>query len=55
MGWVGLCPLQQKVVEISNDYVNAFKARLDEIWLHPAGKFDATTEELVLSDITALL
>jgi len=40
-----------KVLKIIKDYVNAFKSRLDEIWLHPAGKFDFTTEDLVLSDI----
>jgi len=33
VGWVGLGPLQQKYC------VNAFKARLDKIWLHQAVKF----------------
>jgi len=28
-----------KVLKISKDYVDAFKARLDKIWLHQAVKF----------------
>ena len=48
-GWV--VSTMAKVLKIIKDYVNAFKSRLDEIWLHPAGKFDITTEDLVLSDI----
>jgi len=52
MGWVG--STLAKVLNISKDYVNAFKARLDQIWLHAAGKFDFTAEELVLSDIMTL-
>jgi len=38
--WVGLGPLQQKVLKILKDYFNAFKAPLDEIWLHDTVKFD---------------
>jgi len=53
LGWV--VSTLAKILEISKDYVNAFKARLDKIWLHPAGIFDFTAEELVLSDIMTLL
>ena len=36
-----------KVLKIWKDYANAFKARLDKIWLHQAVKFDFTAKELV--------
>ena len=35
--WVG--SIVAKVLKFRKDYVNAFKARLDEIWLHQAVKF----------------
>jgi len=38
VGLVRLGPPQQKYKKISKDYVNAFKARLDKIWLHQAVK-----------------
>ena len=37
VGWVG--STIAKVLTISQDYVNAFEARLDKIWLHRAVKF----------------
>ena len=37
VGWVG--STTAKVLKISKDYVNVFKARLDKIWLHQAVKF----------------
>jgi len=51
MGWVGLVEIFQllvgwvgstttKVLKISKDYFNAYKTRLDKIWLHQAVKFD---------------
>ena len=42
MGWVG--STTEKVLKIWKDYVNAFKARLDEIWFHQAVKFDFTAD-----------
>jgi len=42
LGWVSF--LQQKVLKIWKDYVNAFKARLDKIWFHQAVKFDFTAD-----------
>jgi len=43
--WVLLGPLQQKVLKISKDYFNAFKARLDKMWLqHQAINFDFTAD-----------
>jgi len=47
VGLVGSSKSTAKVLKIWKDYVNAFKARLDEIWLHPAGKFDFMADELV--------
>jgi len=41
-GWVG--STIAKVLKISKDYVNAFKARLDKIWFHQAVKFDSTAD-----------
>jgi len=38
VGWVG--STIAKVLKIWKDYFNAFKARLDKIWLHQAVKFD---------------
>jgi len=37
LSWVG--STIAKVLKILTDYVNAFKARLDKIWLHQAVKF----------------
>jgi len=38
--WVGLGWVHySKGTKILTDYVNAFKARLDKIWLHQAVKF----------------
>jgi len=42
LGWVGFTTA--KVVKILKAYVNAFKARFDEILLHRAVKFDYTAE-----------
>ena len=42
MGWVG--STVAKVLKICKDYVNAFKARLDMIWLHQAVKLDFTAD-----------
>ena len=42
MGWVGSTVAE--VLKIGKDYVNVFKARLDEIWLHQAVKFDFTAD-----------
>ena len=42
VGWVG-CTIA-KVLKISKDADNAFKAWLDKIWLHQAGKFDFTAD-----------
>jgi len=42
MGWVG--STIAKVLQILKGYVNAFKARLDKIWLHQAVKFDFTAD-----------
>jgi len=33
-----------KVLKIRNDYVNAFKTRLDKIWFHQTVKFDFTAD-----------
>ena len=38
VGWVGSATA--KVLKIWTDYFNAFKARLDKIWLNQAVKFD---------------
>ena len=35
LGWVH----NSKSIKILQDYVNAFKARLDKIWLHETVKF----------------
>ena len=45
MGWVDSwvwlgCVNYGKSTKILKDYDNAFKSRLNDIWLHPAGKFD---------------
>jgi len=40
--WVG--STTEKVLKIGNDYVNAFKARLDKIWFKQAVKFDFTAD-----------
>jgi len=40
--WVWVGSTTAKVLKIWKDYVNAFKARLDKIWLHQAVKFDFT-------------
>jgi len=40
MGWVGLGPLYSKSTKNLKGFFNAFKARLDKIWLHQAVKFD---------------
>ena len=40
--WVGSTIV--KVLKIWKNYVNAFKARLDKIWLHQAVKFDFTAD-----------
>ena len=37
LGWVG--STIEKILKLWNDYVNAFKARLDKIWLHQAVTF----------------
>jgi len=37
VGWVG--STTAKVLKSLKDYVSAFKARLDKIWLHQAVKF----------------
>jgi len=42
VGWVG--STIAKVLQILKDYGNAFKARLDKIWLHQAVKFDFTAD-----------
>jgi len=49
--WVGLThglrlvgSTTEKVLKIRQDYVNAFKARLDKIWFHQAVKFDFTAD-----------
>jgi len=45
LGWVEIFQLlvgwvhYRKILKLWNDYVNAFKARLDKIWLHEAVKF----------------
>ena len=36
-GWVG--STIEKILQLRNGYVNAFKAQLDKIWLHQAVKF----------------
>ena len=33
-----------KVLKIFKDYVNAFKARSDQVWSHHAVKFDITAD-----------
>ena len=40
MGWVHY----SKSTKIGKDYVTAFKARLDKIWLHEAVKSDFTAD-----------
>jgi len=40
LGWVG--STIARVLKKLKDYVNAFKARLDKVWLHQAVKFDFT-------------
>jgi len=42
MGWVDpwVGSTIAKVLKIRNDYVNAFKTRLDKIWFHQTVKFD---------------
>jgi len=42
VGWVG--STVAKVLKIGKNRVNAFKARLDKIWLHQAVKFDFTAD-----------
>ena len=42
VGWAGSST--DKVLKIWQDYVNAFKARLDTIWFHQAVKFDFTAD-----------
>ena len=42
VGWVG--STIAKVLKIGKDYVTAFKARLDKIWLHEAVKSDFTAD-----------
>jgi len=42
MGWVG--STIAKVLKMERIAVNAFKARLDKIWLHRAVKFDFTAD-----------
>ena len=40
VGWFGLgLPCTKSTKKVRKDYVNAFKARLDTIWLHQAVKF----------------
>ena len=39
-GWVHY----SKSTKIRKDYVNAFKARSDKMWLHQAVKFDFTVD-----------
>jgi len=38
--WAGLGPLQQMYKKFERIHFNAFKVRLDKIWLHQAVKFD---------------
>jgi len=44
LGWVG--STTAKVLKILKDYFDTFKARLDQIWLHQAVKFD------IMADLT---
>ena len=44
LGWVG--STTAKVLKILKDYFDTFKARLDQIWLHQAVKFD------IMDDLT---
>ena len=40
LGWVHY----SKSTKMGKDYVNAFKARLDKIWMHQAVKFDVMAD-----------
>jgi len=42
VGWVG--STIAKVLKIWKDYVTAFEARLDKIWMHQAVKFDFSAD-----------